>query len=105
MSCSIRQHCAYLSLGLSDGIAINHTTHRNIQNNRMCGVPDVVRLGAVPQRLGLVGVLIVVVRGWSAGWTQLRVVRGGADDLVELVVEGFVGVGSLIMLDSMVVKR
>jgi len=71
----------------------------------MCGVPDVVRLGAVSQRLGLVGVLIVVVRGWSAGWTQLRVVRGGADDLVELVVEGFVGVGSLIMLDSMVVKR
>ena len=33
----------------------------------------------------------MVVRGWSAGWTQLRVVRGGADDLVELVVEGFVG--------------
>ena len=71
----------------------------------MIRVPDVVRLGAVSQRLGLVGVLIVVVRGWSAGWTQLRVVRGGADDLVELVVEGFVGVGSLVMLDSMVVKR
>ena len=71
----------------------------------MFRVPDVVRLGAVSQRLGLVGVLIVVVRGWSAGWTQLRVVRGGADDLVELVVEGFVGVGSLVMLDSMVVKR
>ena len=35
----------------------------------------------------------MVVRGWSAGWTQLRVVRGGADDLVELVVEGICGSG------------
>ena len=60
----------------------------------MCGFLGfgVVRLGAVSQRLGLGGVLILVVRGRSAGWTQLGVIRGGAGGLLELTVGGLVGV-------------
>ena len=38
-------------------------------------------------------------------WTQLGVARGGADDLLELVVLGLVGVRGLVVVEGMVVKR
>ena len=67
-----------------------------------CGV---VRLGAVSQRLGLGGVLIVVVRGQFAGWAQLSVVRVGDHVLLKLEVRGSVGLGALVISKGVVVKR
>ena len=57
----------------------------------------VVWLGAVSQRLCLGGVPGMVVRGQSAGWSQLGVIEGEADDPLELVVEGSVELGVLVV--------
>ena len=65
----------------------------------------VVRLGSVPQLLGIGGVPSVVGRGQFAGWVQLNVVRVEDHVLLELEVRGSVGLGALVMSKRVVVKR
>ena len=56
-----------------------------------------VQIGAVSRLLCLGGVPGMVVRGQSAGWSQLGVIEGEADDPLELVVEGSVELGVLVV--------
>ena len=70
--------------------------------SRIWGCPT---LGCVAAIGSCGGVLILVVRGRSAGWTQLGVIRGGAGGLLELAAGGLVGVGVLVVLEDVAVMQ